>query len=139
MASRIPRLGYGFNVSARTKGGRVLALFRDTFIEHFGGEPTRMELAVIDIAIQLKYRLLLMEQKFDENDADMSEKDSQRYLAWCNALTRLIKGLGKARAPKSAVSSIDSIVARKAARTGVGLHVRAANENRTRNEGKLDE
>ena len=74
---------------------REAALMRDTrarLIAHVGGSPSAVELALIERAAQLTFKVAQLDAKLDANA--MSDHDHRHYLAWSNSLTRTLEKLG---------------------------------------------
>ena len=80
-------------LDGRTKEARLIRTLRVALIAHCGGKPSTTQAALIERAIMLQLRLSLLDHKFAER-GEMTDYDSRTYLAWSNALTRLLRQLG---------------------------------------------
>jgi hypothetical protein len=90
-----------------------MAKLRADLTAHVGGAPSATQRAMIEQAVQLSLRLALMDEHFAET-VEMTEHDSRCYLAWSNALTRLMARMGT----KSAAQAPRSLQQHLAARAG---------------------
>jgi hypothetical protein len=77
----------------RTVIGREATAFRATLLRHCGTEPTGPQRALIELAVQLRMRLLAMDLAFVER-GEQSAHDCRQYLAWANTLARTLQRLG---------------------------------------------
>jgi hypothetical protein len=88
-------------LDGRRREARLMQTVRDELTDHVGGNPTAPQRALIERAAMLTLHVALMDAKVMEPDAGpLSERDSRQYLAWSNALTRIMRDLG-ADKPKS--------------------------------------
>lgn len=99
----------------RTRVGRDVAEFRASLLRHVGGSPTATQRATIELAVQLRARLVAMDFAFAEN-GDQSGHDSRTYLSWSNSLSRAMFRLGM-KAAAERPPTLDEIMGRS--RTGV--------------------
>ncbi len=67
---------------------------RAELAEHVGGMPSAVQRALIEQAVQLRLRLAVMDRKWSEAGAEMTECDSNTYLAWSNSFCRTLAQLG---------------------------------------------
>jgi hypothetical protein len=74
---------------------------REDLTAHIGGNPTAPQAALIDRAAWLQLHVSLMDAKTLEEGGPLSERDSRQYLAWSNALTRILRDLGTDKKPGS--------------------------------------
>jgi hypothetical protein len=104
-------------IDGRTHIGKVAKQLRDGLVRHVGGQPTAVELAVIERCIQLKLRIAAMDLDFAATGT-MSSHATKSYLAWSNSFVRALNSLGLEAAPaptESLASIVGTITARKAA------------------------
>jgi hypothetical protein len=80
-------------LDTRTKLSRAAEAFRHDPISHVGGKPNAVQTALINQAVQLQMRVLAMDAAFVDNGGQ-SAHDAKQYLAWANAITRLLGRLG---------------------------------------------
>ena len=99
---------------------REACLIRDTrkrLIEHVGGSPSAVQLALIDRAAMLTLRVAQLDAKLDAGS--LTDHDHRHYLAWSNSLTRTLAQLGlKGAEPRG--PSLAEHLARRAAQRGSG-------------------
>ena len=86
-------------MDGRSREARLLQKTRADLIEHIGGKPTATQLSLIDRAAWLQLHVSLMDAKTMEEGGPSSERDSRQYLAWSNALTRILRDLGADKKP----------------------------------------
>jgi hypothetical protein len=67
---------------------------------------------LIERAAWLCLHLALMDARADERGELLSERDNRQYLAWSNALTRLMRQLGPAAASAPPVDLRDFLMKR---------------------------
>jgi len=91
----------------RTALGRDVTAFRKALIEHVGAEPSATRRALVEIACQLRARVVSMDLQFAER-GEQSVHDSKAYLAWSNSLGRTMRQLGLA-AREAAPPSLASL------------------------------
>jgi hypothetical protein len=92
-------------LDGRTKEARLMRETRAELTAHVGGTPSATQRALIERAAQLTLRVAAMDRKFAETGAQ-TEHDTAQYLAWSNALSRLLRQLGPAvRAPAPDLAS----------------------------------
>jgi hypothetical protein len=80
-------------VDGRLAEGKLMARVRAELTEHLGGKPTAAQRVLIDRAAALSLRLHLMDRE-SARSGEMSERNGRQYLAWSNALVRLMNALG---------------------------------------------
>jgi len=93
----------------RTRLGRDVAAFRRELLQHVGDRPSATQRAIVELAVQLRARLVAMDQAFAER-GDQSAHDTKSYLAWSNSLARAMGRLGL-KGPAEAVPTIASLFA----------------------------
>ena len=93
------RLTEPVKLDGRTRTARAALAFKGELVQHVGGTPSAVQSAVIEQAVQIKLRLMLMDGAFAERGAQ-SAHDARQYLAWANSLSRLMRQLGPAAKPK---------------------------------------
>ncbi len=87
--SRRHRLGF---LDGRTFEARLHRKFRAELIEHIGGSPNVVQVAIIERACWLQLRCAMLDAKLAEGS--FTEHDSRTYLAWSGALGRTLARLG---------------------------------------------
>jgi len=94
----------------RTKEARLLRKVRDDLHDHLGGNLTVTQKAMVERAAMLTLHISLMDAKALEGGG-LTERDSRQYLAWNNALMKVMKAMGteKPKAKPSAPSLRDFI------------------------------
>lgn len=88
-------------LDGRRREAKLMQTVREDLTAHIGGNPTATQKALIDRAAWLQLHVSLMDAKTLEDGGPLSERDSRQYLAWSNALTRILRDLG-ADKPRSA-------------------------------------
>jgi hypothetical protein len=88
--SRIHRLT---RIDMRTSEGLIVHRLRRQLIAHVGGNPSIVEFTVIERCCWLQLRLALMDKKLAQGH-NLTEIDSNSYIAWSNALVRTMSRLG---------------------------------------------
>lgn len=81
-------------LDGRTREARLLGKVRKDLTAHVGGKPTVTQQALIERAAMLTLHLSLLDAKALQSGGEVTDHDSRQYLAWSNALTRLMKSLG---------------------------------------------
>ena len=76
----------------RTREGRLLRDTRADLVAHVGGTPSATQKALIERAVALTLQIALMDTKLAT--AGFTDHDHRAYIAWTNALTRLMRQLG---------------------------------------------
>jgi hypothetical protein len=107
-------------LDGRTREARLLQSVRDELTDHLGGSLTVTQSTMVERAAFLTLHIALMDAKALESDG-LSERDSRQYLAWNNALMRIMKSLGtdKPKAKPAAPSLKDFLTG--GVTTGAGL------------------
>ena len=77
----------------RTLAGRDATAFRAALLRHCKNRPSETQRAMIELAVQLRMRLVVMDLTF-ANCGEQSEHDARQYLAWANSLQRALSRLG---------------------------------------------
>jgi hypothetical protein len=80
-------------LDARTRPGRILERVRQQLTEHVGGHPTAAQQLIIDRCAWISVRLDLLDSKLAKGE-DFNLPDTNYYLAWSNALSRMLMKLG---------------------------------------------
>jgi hypothetical protein len=68
--------------------------YREALIQHVGGQPSFVELALIDRAARLALRIDLLDRRIEEGKT-LTIRDQNYYVAWGNSLTRLLGHFGR--------------------------------------------
>lgn len=96
-------------LDGRRREARLMQNVREELTAQVGGHPTATQRALIERAAMLTLHVSLMDAKVLEPDAGpLSERDGRQYLAWSNALARILRDLGtgkKAPPPKATLQS----------------------------------
>jgi hypothetical protein len=108
----------------RTREARLLREARAELVRHVGGNPSAVQLALIDQAAQLRLRLACMDRKFAE-DGTFTEHDSRTYLAWSNSYTRALRTLGLKGTAERPPSLAEHLAAAAAARARAAADTRS--------------
>jgi len=77
----------------RTVVGREATKFRADLVRHCKDKPSVTERALIDLAVQLRLRVMMMDYRFLQQ-GEQSPNDAAIYLAWVNTLSRVVRALG---------------------------------------------
>ena len=77
----------------RTLAGRDAIAFRTALLRHCNDRPSETQKALIELAVQIRMRLVVMDLKFADS-GEQSEHDARQYLAWSNSLQRALSRLG---------------------------------------------
>jgi hypothetical protein len=80
-------------LDGRTKEAALMRETRAQLIEHVGGLPSAVELALIDRAVALTLRVAQLDAEVARGEA-LSSHDHRHYLAWSNSLTKTLSKLG---------------------------------------------
>jgi len=96
----------------RTLMGREATAFRAAMLRHCGSDPSEPQKATIELATQMRMRLLAMDARFAER-GEQSAHDARQYLAWSNGLRRALQALGMQAAPtpRSPGQTLNDVVA----------------------------
>jgi hypothetical protein len=87
-------------VDGRTLVAKALKQFRRALLIQLGDDITPLVRAQVELAAQLKWRLLTMDHAFGES-CDMTAHDSRVYLGWANSLSRVLAKLEPRPPPES--------------------------------------
>jgi hypothetical protein len=93
-------------IDQRRAEARAMADLRAELTAHCGGAPSAVQRQLIERAVVLNMRLVLMDRA-SLCDPELSERLSRQYLAWSNAFVRLMAAMGpkSASAPKQGLQS----------------------------------
>jgi hypothetical protein len=105
-ASRVP----SHRRPQRTREGQRAKRFRADLIAHLGGNPSITQLALVEQAVEVKRRLLVMDRRFSRTEEFGGR--AKEYLAWSNSLSRLLRMLGLESAPVRGPTLADYLAAR---------------------------
>lgn len=86
-------------LDGRTREARLMRAVRDDLTSHLGGNLTAPQKALVERAAWLSLHIALMDEKTMTEGGPGSERDSRQYLAWSNALTRILRDLGADQKP----------------------------------------
>jgi hypothetical protein len=82
-------------VDGRRREARMAKSLRTELVAHLGGAPSVTQRALIERAVSLTMHIALMDKRMAEiADPVMGQSDTNRYLAWSNALERTMRRLG---------------------------------------------
>jgi hypothetical protein len=96
---RLPEnLQTAIRLDRRTIIGREATAFRAALVRHVGASPSETQKAMINLAVQLRMRLLAMDASFTDR-GEQSAHDAKQYLAWAASLRRALVALGMEAAP----------------------------------------
>ena len=110
----------------RTKAARHFAAVVKQLTEHVGGNPSPVQAALIQRAAWLTVRVALFDKQFALR-GDMTERETNTYLAWSNSLARILAGLGNKRhASKQTPTSLGDYLSKKSRRRSSEAHEPAA-------------
>jgi hypothetical protein len=103
-------------LDGRSREGRLVRAVRRELTAHLGGRPSAAEKMMIERAAWLSLRLAQLDAKMAADG--FTEHDQRFYIAWSNALSRLLRSLGLkgSRAAAPARSLADHLAERRAAR-----------------------
>lgn len=104
--SRAPALS---TIDMRSKEGRVLRKVREDLFAHVGN-PSATQRILIERAAVLSLQIAMLDAKHVAGG--LTPHDQREYLAWTNALTRLMRQLGQRGAPERPPSLRDHLAAR---------------------------
>ena len=96
-------------IDGRSREAKLVRHTRNALIEHCGGDPNAVQMAMIDQVCQLTLRVQAMDRKFAET-GEQTDHDTRTYLAWSNSLVRLLCELGVKSKPSKKPPSIDDII-----------------------------
>jgi hypothetical protein len=80
-------------VDGRLAEAKLMARVRAELTQHLGGSPSATQRILIDRAAALSLHIHLMDRE-SARSGGMSERNGRQYLAWSNALTRVLKQIG---------------------------------------------
>jgi len=80
-------------VDMRTSEGLVVHRLRRQLIAHCGGNPSIVQMTIIERCCWLQLRLALLDKKI-LGGHEWTEYDNNSYLSWSNALVRTMSRLG---------------------------------------------
>lgn len=81
-------------LDGRTKEARLVRQVRRDLLAQVGGNPTAVQRALIERAVQLHLQVANMDRRTAEGRA-MTDLDSRTYLAWSNSLVRTLRELAR--------------------------------------------
>jgi hypothetical protein len=90
----IDRGAVGGAIDGRSREGRFLRAYERALTDHVGGDPSIVQRALISRAARLALHLELMDERSLAGDHVFTVHDHNHYVAWSNALARLLGGLG---------------------------------------------
>ena len=79
-------------LDGRTREARLAASTREGLLKHIGHPASATEEMLIERCVQLSVRIALMDRRFAER-CEMTEAETNTYLAWSAALSRLLNQL----------------------------------------------
>jgi hypothetical protein len=97
----------------RTREGRALETLRAALLAHVGGQPSAPQTELIERALGLKWRTMLLDKKLADH-GELSTLDAKTYLGQSNALERVLCRLGLAPSAPPGKTLEDHLAARYA-------------------------
>ena len=91
-------------LDGRTQEAAIMRRARRDLIAHLGGQPSAVQMRLIDRAAMLTLHVDLFDRRAIRNGG-LSERDSRSYLAYSNSLARTLARLG----PQPAVTRVPSL------------------------------
>jgi hypothetical protein len=88
-------------IDGRSHWGRFLRHYEGMLTEHVGGKPSLVQRALITRAARVALHLELMDKKSLRDARTFTVHDHNYYIAWSNALARLLARLGIVEAIKA--------------------------------------
>lgn len=107
--SRPPALA---NIDMRSKEGLILRKIRAELTAHVGN-PSATQRILIERAAVLSLQIAMLDAR--HASGGLTPHDQREYLAWTNALTRLMRQLGQKGAAERSRSLADHLAARASA------------------------
>lgn len=101
-----------------SREARLFRALRTELVGHVGGKPTAAERALIDRCAMLQTHLALLDERMF-GSGELSDHASRQYLAWANAVSRMLQALGLKTSKPEALTADDSMRALRE-RYGVG-------------------
>ena len=108
--SRPPALA---NIDMRSKHGLLLRRVRSDLTAHVGGKPSATQSILIERGAVLSLQIAMLDAKHAAGG--LTPHDQREYLAWCNALTRLMRQLGLKGAAERGPSLREHLAAKASA------------------------
>lgn len=99
-------------LDGRTKAAKAAKRFEADLVAHVGGRPSATQAALIAQGVQLSLRLAAMDDAFAAR-GEQSAHDGRQYLAWSNALSRLLRSLGTKGTAQKPPNLADYLAARQ--------------------------
>jgi hypothetical protein len=90
----IDRGSLGSAIDGRSREGRFLRHYEGELVAHCGGSPSVVQRLMISRAARLALHLELMDERVLSGNHVFTTHDNQHYVAWSNALARLLGRLG---------------------------------------------
>src|SRR5438105_1389891 len=98
-------------LDGRTKEAALMRSLRKELTQHVGGNPSAVARALIERCCWLQLRISLLDRKI-ASGRDLTEIDSNTYLAWQNSLVRTLArlGLDPAKSNNSSSSPFNAVL-----------------------------
>jgi hypothetical protein len=93
-------------VHALSAPAKIAKKLRAELVAHVGGNPTPVQMALVDTAYQLRLKLAVFDARFIELGG-LSDHGRREYLAFVNSFCRVLDRLGFAPAPEPRPSIAD--------------------------------
>lgn len=100
----------------RTKPGMHFQAIVADLTKHVGGQPNPVQQALIQRAAWLSVRVAVFDKRF-ASTREMTERETNTYLAWSNTLARTIRMLGLKDVASKPASIADYIASKKRSRS----------------------
>ncbi len=88
-------------------------------VQHVGGKPNAVQRALIDRIAMLQTHLARMDERMFR-DGELSDHASRQYLAWANAVSRMLQALGLQPREAREPTLTERLAAERAAREATG-------------------
>ncbi len=100
-------------IDGRRAEARRMRTIRAELTAHVGGKPSATQKMMIERIATLLLRIELMDRRALK-EGDMTERDTRSYLAWANAVTRMLRQIGLQGAATKAPSLAEYLAAKPA-------------------------
>jgi hypothetical protein len=91
-----------------SREARLFRALRTELVAHVGGKPTAAERAIIDRCAILQTHLALLDERMF-GTGELSDHASKQYLAWANAVSRMLQALGLKPSKPQAMTARESL------------------------------
>lgn len=98
-------------IDCRTHAGKAAQALRIALLSQIGPKPAPAKLALVQQLIQLKLRLVMLDQNFLAAGGVQSAHEAAQYLSWSNSYVRGLKALGLDAIGDAVMSLADALAA----------------------------